>query len=525
MASTACAPPETRRSSRLWPFWPNSSRERVARFGQPGRNGIAMETNGVDGLRAARDEALQQAFAVLAEFARERVARFGQPGRNGIAVETNRVGSLRAAGIQAFDDLLAMSDDRFCRRLGGRRHLDRDGQALRTQGLDGVRAARADALMKFLVAAVDFGDQRSRCRIDSRIDVGDPRQQAGRAVIGRAGETFGDVRAQSQKPLVQLIALGGDPIDGRSAGSIHRHRDFLGRGAERAGEALTDLRNLGGDPIPDPFQVPGDRGMGLADRVAKLPAIGENRFALIGHFRDQATKPPLVFARRAFQGRNFRPHELFEFGCARVGALDPVAHRRDFAADRLGKRDELLARHRLGLGQPHRHSCDRTGGKPQLLQTARERREREEEDDGAERRQPEQRRFGPEQGLPRGRPRRERRVLIITVDPAQQQPNAREHRGGDDRRLARSVDLQRLDDRSGGGAVVVGGRRLRRQGGRGLGRPRGARACEQRGIGRLGGDRRLEGRGGCRGTPPARAEGRGQRPVPRAGRSSLRVRG
>ena len=364
-------------------------RERVARFGQPGRNGIAMETNGVDSLRAARDETLQQALAVLSEFARERAGGFGQPARHGIAVAANRLDSLRAAGIQALDDLLAMSDNRFCRRLGGRRHLDRDGQALRTQGLDGVRAARAGALMKFLVAAVDFGDQRSRCRIDSRIDVGDPRQQAGRAVIGRAGETFGDIRAQSQKSLVQLIALGGDPIDGRSAGPIHRRRDFLGRGAERSGDALTDLRNLCGDPSSDPFQVAGDRGMGVADRVAKLPAIGENCFTLIGHFRDQATKPPLVFARRAFQGGNFRPHELFEFRGARVGALDPVPHRRDFAADCLGKRNELLARHRLGLGQPHRHSCDRTGGKPQLLQTAREGREREEEDDGAERRQPE----------------------------------------------------------------------------------------------------------------------------------------
>ena len=109
------------------------------------------------------------------------------------------------------------------------------------------------------------------------------------------------------------------------------------------------------------------------------------------------------------------------------------------------------------------------------------------------------------------------RVLIITVDPAQQQPNAREHRGGDDRRLARSVDLQRLDDRSGGGAVVVGGRRLRRQGGRGLGRPRGARACEQGGIGRLGADRRLEGRG-------ERAGG-GRRGLGRGGGSSLRFVG
>ena len=501
------------------------ARERFAGFGKPGRDGFAMETDGVDGLRAARDEALQQALAVLAEFARERVAGFGQPGRDGFAMETDGVDGLRAARIEPFDDLVAVSGDRFGRGLSGRRHLDCDREGLRTQRLDGARAGRTDALMEFRVAAIHFCDQRFRCLSDSPIDVGDPRQQTARAVVGRARQPYGDILAQSQKSLVQLIALGGDPFDGLGARAVHRYRDFLGRGAERAGDALTDLRNLSGDPLSDSFEVAGDRRMGFADRGADLPAIGEDRFALIGHFRDQAAKPALVLARGALQGRHFGAHELFEFGGPRVGALDPVSHRRDFAADRLGKREELLARHRLGLGQPHRHSRDRTGGKPELLKPARERCEREQENDGAERRQPEQRRFGSQQGSPRVYPRRERDVLIIGVDAAEQQPGERAQRRGYDRRLARPAHLQRLDDRPCAGAVVVRGWRFRRQPRRRLGRPRAARACEQRGIGRLDGGRRLEGccehTGGGRRRRGRRRRGRA---VARLGRGGDRFR-
>ena len=104
-------------------------------------------------------------------------------------------------------------------------------------------------------------------------------------------------------------------------------------------------------------------------------------------FVDQQPDAALVFAVGAFEVRHLGAHDHFEFAGAGQGALDAVAHRRGFAADRLRQRNDLFGRDGLGLDQADRRLGHRLGDEAHLMNAARHDAGDEQEHDRPEQRQ------------------------------------------------------------------------------------------------------------------------------------------
>ena len=479
------------------------ARKRIARLRQLVRDRFAAPADRLDGAGRGRFNALKQVSAVLAEFARERVAGLRQAVGDGVAMKLDRVGGLDAAGIDESGDFAGMRPDRFARGLGRCGDLNDDGQRFRPQRLERSRADGAEPFGEILIARVDLGDQRLAVRLDRGVDFGHPGQQGGGALLGRARHALGDFGADLGKFFMELLALPADALDGLRSRAIHRDDDVLGRGAERRRDAVADLRKLLNDALSDALNVRGDARVRVGYRGAHVRAVDLNGFALVGHLGDQAADAALVFAGRLLERTDFRAHKRLKLGRARIGALDAVAHRRDFAADRLGKRDKLVARDRFRLGKAHRDLRDRSGGQAKLLHTARKRRIGVKENDRTQRAKREQREFRAKQRLAPGHRRSAGRGESgIAVERAKNRPGEGDHGGRDVGRAVRRLHLQRLHDGARRDPVVVGWGALRRDRRRGVGRPgRGGGAGQQGGFGRRsdwrfqGRSRRVGGRG------------------------------
>ncbi len=120
------------------------------------------------------------------------------------------------------------------------------------------------------------------------------------------------------------------------------------------------------------------------DRGTHLFGIDDDLFALLRQAVDQRADAPLVIRVRALEVRDLRAHHGFELARAGERALDPVAKRGDFAADRLRQRHDLLGRDRLRFGKPDRDFRHRSRGHAHLVGAARHERGHKHEDDRPE---------------------------------------------------------------------------------------------------------------------------------------------
>ena len=261
---------------------------------------------------------------------------------------------------------------------------------------------------------------------------------------------------------LHLRALRRDPVDGRGARAVHDHSDLLRGGAERGGDALADVGNAFAEALGDVLEIGGDLLVRVVHGGAQATAVGDDRLALIGHLGDQRANAAFVVGIGAFERRDLGTHERLQFGGASQRPLDAVAHRGDFPADRLGQRDDLLARDRFRLREPQRNLRDRARRDAQLLQPARQSGETEQENCRSERGQGEQYRLRLDNVPARRREVRSARgVAQYRVGHAQRQPEGGGDGGRHERRLVRTAQLQGLNDRADRRPIVIGRRRPR----------------------------------------------------------------
>jgi hypothetical protein len=157
-----------------------------------------------------------------------------------------------------------------------------------------------------------------------------------------------------------------------------------------------------------------------------------------------------------FEGGDLVRDQGLELGGARQRALDAVAHGGDLASNGLADGDDRLARHRLGLRQPHGDLGHGLGDEPQFLRAPRHVGKHVEEDDRHEE-------GGGEHGQHRcGQAgRAERGLQLRQIEPAEHQPastQSRRRRWRRRRRCGRAA-LQRAQDLADGFTIVIGGRR------------------------------------------------------------------
>ena len=136
---------------------------------------------------------------------------------------------------------------------------------------------------------------------------------------------------------------------------------------QRAGDALGDLVDAGGDRIRDQRDIVAQVDLHAGDGAANLLGLADQIVALMGDILQQRADPHLVVAIGALQRRNFVGDQGFEFAGARDGALHAVAHGGDFAADRLTDGHHRVAGGTFGFGETDRNLRHRLGDQAHFL--------------------------------------------------------------------------------------------------------------------------------------------------------------
>ncbi len=455
----------------------------------------AVGANGLDGVACAGPERPGDFVEARDEIVGCRRRGFGEPPRRQVALALNGVGRARARFRDAPDDVVGDAGEGVARPP--RRLLDARGRtlAMRADGVDHHGLGRVDALDEIGAARIHAGEQEVADGLHLVVDVRDAVDDVVGGPPAGVGETVGERVADARNRIRDLGAFGGDPLDGRRTGAIHRDRDAFRRGAKRGGETLPGVIELARQALAGGIEVARNAAVGVGDRVAHARAARHDRLALVGHLGDQRTDLALVVRVGALERRHLGLDPGLEFGGARQRPLDPVAHRRQFAADRLRQRRDLIAGDRLGLDQPDCDLRDRPRRLAQFAHPAGERGESEDEEDGAERRQQEEGGLGAESDILEARGGDRRPEPAVGVKTADRDPDDRGEDRNDEWRPARLGRIQGVEDQADRFAVVVGG------GGRGDRRPRlgvgGLRGAGPEQRRRLGGGRgRLEDRGG-----------------------------
>ncbi len=158
-----------------------------------------------------------------------------------------------------------------------------------------------------------------------------------------------------------------------------RQRNMLAFLGERTRHAMRNLVDLVGDEIADRGDIVRQIEMDAGDGVTHLFGLRHQRFALVGQFAEQIADAHFVVVVGALERGDFIVHQCFQLGGARQRPLDAVAHGGDLAPDGLADRNDRLVRGGLRLRQPHRHLSHRFRDQSQILRTAENVRENEEE--------------------------------------------------------------------------------------------------------------------------------------------------
>ena len=233
-----------------------------------------------------------------------------------------------------------------------------------------------------------------------------------------------------------------------------RARDVLALLGERMGDAARGLVDLFGHQLADLRDVAAEIEMDAVDGLADLLGLSDQGVALLAEVLQERADAHLVVVVGVFERGHLVGDQRLELGGARERALDAVAHGGDLAADRLADRDDRFARHRLGLGEPHRDLGHRLGDQPQLLRAPRHVRKHVEEHD---RREEDRGKRGEDRCAHAARA--ERRLQVGKIQPAEQDagqhPDDGEH-GGDKVGRAGRAALDRAQDLADRFPVVIG---------------------------------------------------------------------
>ena len=263
----------------------------------------------------------------------------------------------------------------------------RETIVLAADGLRQSQAKRLDPLDHAGAVLVEAARQRVADDGELGLDFADALREALRHVVGRRADLLRGVVAASRQRGDKPVAVAGEGPIQAVAGALQREPDFLALGAERDGDAIAGRADLLGEMRRGARHLRRQRVAGAVERRARIVGIENDGLALMREFVDQQADAALVFAVGAFEVRHLGAHDHFEFAGAGQGALDAVAHRRGFAADRLRQRNDLFGRDGLGLDQADRRLGHRLGDEAHLVNAAGHDPRDEQEHDRPEQRQ------------------------------------------------------------------------------------------------------------------------------------------
>ena len=385
------------------------------------------------GKPAAGDvDAIDEIVDPLAEISRQGFAGDGQARRHRLAVQADRFGGLRAAVGDAADDSSVVLASAVERPPSRRPNWDDDAVAVTAQRLR--RRRRRSASMRLTRSSLRAlksatRPRRSRGCADRCRPRGAMMSSALRPLASASRAATSAPTAVRDScicaPCAAIRSTVAEPARSIAWRYPRRRRRSRWRRARRRWKCV---RRGARRSFRDRAAMPLVR---VVDHRAHAAAVGDDGLALVGHFGDQRANAAFVVGIGALERRDFGTHQRLELGGARQRALDAVAHRGDFAADRLGERGDMLARHRFGLGEPQRDLGDRARRDAQFLQAARQGGKAEEQDRRSERRQARAAPFPAGSGhsrAPSSAVRSGRAEVRNRVGHAQRQPDGRRDR-------------------------------------------------------------------------------------------------
>ncbi len=193
-----------------------------------------------------------------------------------------------------------------------------------------------DALVQHFVDAVG--------QIDELVmDVAGLEVEAGGEALRGVEHRARGLGAGFLETVEQVAAALAEREDHVVAGVAERGGDVGAALFQRAGDALGHFVDAGGDRIRDQRDVVAQVDLHAGDGAANLLGLADQIVALMGDVLQKSADPHLVVAVGALERRDLVGDQGFEFAGARDGAFDAVAHRRDFAADRLADGDHGIA--------------------------------------------------------------------------------------------------------------------------------------------------------------------------------------
>ncbi len=438
-------------------------REPVGQFGRAGGENVVEGRQAlgeqVVHLIAARSEPVREFGRAAGEDAFECREAFGQHVAHAVAAHLDRLGQFGrvvgervrvelGAAVQGFGDslagLLQLGDD----VAAAQAEVEHDGVAGRPQSVVHLVDPTGDRL----------GDAARRVdeRIGERIRLG----EHGSGDLARArlhhlherqrllGQLVGDPGDPAREHLLHIV----DDFDNRLVELIGLERHLFG---ECVGDALRQLVDAFANHLAHGEDVVRQVDMHAVDGVAHLLGFADQRLALLGDPVDEAADAHLVVVVGAFESRYLVVDQDFQLGGARDRALDAVAHRSDFAADRLADAHDRIVGYRFRLGEADDGSPHRLGDEPQFLRARHHMRQHEEEQD--RRGEAHQKRDRERRGDAR------LREQALEFPPETECEADRGHgpgggeQRGDDVGRARGPPLQGLQHLPDGFAIVIGG--------------------------------------------------------------------
>ena len=252
----------------------------------------------------------------------------------------------------------------------------------------------------------------------------------------------------------QVAAALAERQDHVVAGRAERIGDVRAAFFQGAGDALGDFVNARGDRVGNQRDVMAQIDLHAGNGAAHLFGLADQIIALMGDVLQQRADAHFVIGIGAFQRRHFVGDQRFQFAGARDRAFDAIAHRRDFAADRLTHGHHGLAGNAFRLGETHRDLRHRLRDHAQLLAAPGEMGEEEEQH---HRREEQRRKAGEHQhaaALAHGG--LQRRQEADGEQTGAKQPDAGEDAGESVDIAGGAASLNRLEQLADGLAIIIG---------------------------------------------------------------------
>ncbi len=394
-------------------------------------------------------------------------------------------GNQRIAGVfQQVVDALSAIRDRIDEHRPGLVERLVDGPRRLVEPVRNGSADSLDLAGDGLPALRDLGDERGAAVRDG----------AGHVEAGRR-DLVVDAFSRDGQAIDEFAGAGRDLLDHLLAGARERLGDLLAPLVEQGADAAAGVIHRVGDAAGGHLHVGREVLVCAHDGGAQRGGIVVDRVTLVGELIQEHADLELVLGVGAFELRNLAVNQRLQLAGARHRPLDAVAHRRDFAADRLTQREDGIGSDRLRLGEAGGglgHDAGRIAhfGRPPDKTCDREHQHHRQQGCHGDRHHG--RRIDRSEIAARGLDAGVMGVENVVADGSQPADGQQD---GEPERPTRGPHLQTLQ-RGGRAAVIVGGRTRRRQRGRGawlIGGRRRRQRRGRRGRGqRVGSDRGVE---------------------------------